>query len=110
MTKQSNNSVKQRNGRTRASVAIIASLLVFCVTAAALWALTTLSLVYAIAAAAPAAVIVACGIAMVDAVADCFAAIVDALATICAAIAEAVGAIVAAVLAALAAVFSIFGG
>lgn len=99
MTEQSTNAVKQREGRSRASVVIIASIVIFGVTTMALWALTTLGFLYALAVATPVTVVAGCGIAMVDAVAEFFAAILEAL-----------GAAVAAILAALAAAFSIFGG
>ncbi|MEM6495592.1 MAG: hypothetical protein AAF709_02570 [Pseudomonadota bacterium] len=99
----------QNTGRSRVTVAIIASLLLFCLVFVALWALTTLSFVYAIATATPMTIIVACSIVMVDAVGEWFAAIVEAIASIFAAIMEAIGAVIAAILAALAAVFSIFG-
>ncbi len=97
-------------GRSRFAVAIIMSLLVFGIVFVALWAFTTLSLVYALATATPTTVIVACSVFMIDAVGDCFSAIVDALASVFTAIVESIGAVIAAVLAALAAVFSIFGG
>ena len=117
MTAQSNqNEPKTQNhngirneGRSRLTVAIIASLFLFCLTFMALWALTTLGFVYAIATATPMTIIVACSIYMVDAVGECFATIVEAIASIFAAIMEAIGAVIAAILAALAAVFSIFG-
>ena len=110
MSEHTNDSVKQRQGRTRVSVAIIASLGFFFVTVVTLSVLTTIGVVYALVAALPATAIVACSIMMVDAVAECFAAIVEAIVAVFAAIAEAVGAVIAAILAALAAVFSIFGG
>ena len=110
MREPSHDTGKQREGRSRGSIAIIAALLVFCVTAVALWSLTTIGLIYALMAAAPAMVVVACATLTLDAVADWVAAIVEALVAIFVAIGEAVAAIAAAVLAALAAVFSIFGG
>ena len=76
MTEQLTDRAGQRKGRTRMSVALIATLVVFCVTALAVWTMTTLGLVFALATASPLAVILACSILTVDAVADCFAAIV----------------------------------
>lgn len=110
MNQPPHDTVKQREGRSRGSITVIAALLVFCVTAVAFWSLTPIGLVYALMAAAPATVIVACATLTLDAVADCVAAIVEALVAIFVAIGEAIAAIVAAVLAALAAVFSIFVG
>jgi hypothetical protein len=103
MSEQSSEAAKQREGRTRASVAVIASLVIFCLVAMTLWAVTTLGLFYALASATPVTVIVACSIVLFDSIAEFFAAIVEG-------IVEALGAVVAGILAALAAVFGIFGG
>lgn len=111
MTDQSTTkSVTQPQGRTRTSIAIIASLVIFAVTAIALWALTTLGFVYALATATPVTVLLAGSIVAVDAVGEFFAVVVEAIVAIFSTIAEAVGTVVAGILAALAAVFSIFGG
>jgi len=110
MSEQPNQSAPQRQGRSRVTVAIIMSLVIFSMMFLTLWAFTTIGLVYAVATATPATVIVACSIVMLDTVGDCFAAIIDAMASVVAAIVESIGAVFAAVLAALAAVFSIFGG
>ena len=110
MTDQLHQQPSRRESRPRVTVAIIASLLIFSLVFVALWALTTIGFMYALATATPATIVVACSIFVFDAVGDCFGAIVEAVASVFAAIAEAIGAVVAAVLAALAAVFSIFGG
>ena len=99
MSDQSIQSSSKNEGRSRAAVAVIASLVIFGFVFLALWAFTTIGLMYALATATPTTIIVACGIVMLDWVGDFFAAIV-----------EAIMAAIAAVLAALAAVFGIFGG
>jgi hypothetical protein len=83
----------------RIGVALIAALLLFCATAIALWAFTALTFAYAIMAASPVVIVVAC----------CVVAI-DAFGEIVAAIFEAIGAAIAGILAAIAAVFTAFGG
>ena len=110
MTDQLHQQPRRREARSRVTVAIIASLLIFSLVVVALWALTTMGFVYALATATPATIVVACSIFVFDAVGECFSAVVEAIASVFAAIMEAIGAVVAAILAALAAVFSIFGG
>ena len=110
MSDQSIQTSPKNAGRSRAAVAVIASLVIFGFVFLALWAFTTIGLIYALATATPTTIIVACGIVMFDWVGDFFAAIVEAIMAVITAIMEAVGAVIAAVLAALAAVFGIFGG
>ena len=92
------------------SVAVIATLVIFCTLSITLWAMTTLKIAYALATATPVTVIVACSIVLVDSIAEFFAAIVEAVVAVFAAIIEAIGAVLAGILAELASVFGIFGG
>jgi hypothetical protein len=93
MAEQSNEHANKSNARSRWSVAVIASIFFFCLVAMALWAFTTLSLVYAVASATPVTVVITCCIVAVDAVAEFFAAVVHAIASMLSAIADALSSI-----------------
>lgn len=93
MAEQSNEHANKSNARSRWSVAVIASIFIFCLVAMALWAFTTLSLVYAIASATPVTIVVTSSIIAVDAVAEFFAAVVDAIGAVLSAIADALSSI-----------------
>ncbi len=110
MRQHSAKSGKETQQRSRIGIALMAALFVLCASTIAFWLLTTLGLIYALACATPITVVVACGVVLVEPVADVFAAILDAIVALCAAIAEAIGAVIAVLLAAVAAVFGIFGG